>query len=76
MIGISLDHRYLGLFGDHIVPAIMYRYTQELLRPDLVDAKGKPLIKNATLLHQRYPMILGYRIIYHAFYVISYVIPG
>ena len=49
LIGISLDNRYLGLFGDHIVQAILYRYTQELRRPDLVDAKGKPLIKNACL---------------------------
>ena len=23
--------RYLGLFGDHIVPSVMYRYTQVLL---------------------------------------------
>ena len=49
LIGISLDNRYLGLFGDHIVQAILYCYTQELRRPDLVDAKGKPLIKNARL---------------------------
>ena len=49
MIGISWDNRYLGLFGNHIVPAIFYRYTQELRRPDLVDQKGKPLIKNARL---------------------------
>ena len=41
--------RYLGLFGDHIVPAILYRYTQELRRPDLVNSKGKPLIKNGRL---------------------------
>jgi len=48
-MGISRDNRYLGLFGDHIVPAILYRYTQELRRPDLVDKKGNPLIKNARL---------------------------
>ena len=48
-MGISWDNRYLGLFGDHIVPAIMYRYTQELRRPDLVDNKGNPLIKKAGL---------------------------
>ena len=47
--GISLYNRYLGLFGGHIVPAILYSYTQELRRQDLVDAKGKPLIKNARL---------------------------
>ena len=48
-MGISWDNRYLGLFGDHIVPAILYRYTQELRRPDLVNKKGNPLIKNARL---------------------------
>ena len=46
------------MFGDHIVPAILYRYTQVLRRPDLVvDSKGKgkgkqvkkPLITNAGL---------------------------
>jgi hypothetical protein len=47
--GYPLDNRYLGLFGDHIVPAILYRYTQELRRPDLVNRKGKPLIKNSHL---------------------------
>ena len=49
MSGITRENRYLGLFGDHIVPAILYHYTQELRRPDLVDAKGKPLLKNARL---------------------------
>ena len=47
--GISRYNRYLGLFGDHIVPAILYSYTQELLHQDLVYSKGKPLIKNAGL---------------------------
>ena len=37
------------MFGDHIVPAILYRYTQELLRPNLVNSKGKPLINNGRL---------------------------
>ena len=41
--------RYLGLFGDHIVPAILYRYTQVLRRPDLLNSKGKPLITKARL---------------------------
>ena len=41
--------RYLGLFGDHIVPAILYRYTQELRRPDLLNSKGKPLITKTRL---------------------------
>ena len=49
MSGITRENRYLGLFGDHIVPAILYHYTQELRRQDLVDAKGKPLLKNARL---------------------------
>ena len=34
--------RYLGLFGDHIVPAVLYRYTQVLRRSDLLNSKGKP----------------------------------
>ena len=41
--------RYLCLFGDHIVPAVLYRYTQVLRRPDLVNSKGKPLVTNARL---------------------------
>ena len=42
-------NRYLGLFGDHIVPAVLYRYTQVLLRPDLINSKGKPLLTTARL---------------------------
>jgi hypothetical protein len=41
--------RYLGLFGDHIVLAILYRYTQVLRRPDLLSSKGKPLVTKARL---------------------------
>ena len=43
--------RYLGLFGDHIqvVPAILCRYTQVLLRPDLLSSKGNALITKARL---------------------------
>ncbi len=33
-----------GLFGDHIVPSVLYRYTQVLLCADLVNSKGKPLV--------------------------------
>ena len=45
---LALD-RYLGLFGDHIVPAVLYRYTQVLRREDLVNSKGKPLLTTARL---------------------------
>ena len=45
---LSLD-RYLGLFGDHVVPAVLYRYTQVLRREDLVNSKGKPLLTTALL---------------------------
>ena len=38
--------RYLGLFGDHIVQAVLY--TQILPHPDL-SSKGKPLITKARL---------------------------
>ena len=41
--------RYLGLFGDHIVPAVLYRYTQVLRRSDLMNSKEKPLIITARL---------------------------
>ena len=41
--------RYLGLFGDHVVPAVLYHYTQVLRREDLVNSKGKPLLTNARL---------------------------
>jgi hypothetical protein len=46
---IDTFHRYLGLFGDHIVPAVLHRYTQILLRPDLINSKGKPLVTTARL---------------------------
>ena len=42
-------NRYLGLFGDHIGPAVLYRYTQVLRRPDLINSKGKPLLTTARL---------------------------
>ncbi len=41
---IDTFHRYLGLFGDHIVPAVLYRFTQVLWRPDLINSKGKALV--------------------------------
>ncbi len=41
--------RYLGLFSDHIVPAVFYRYTQVLRRPDLVNSKGKPLVTTGRI---------------------------
>ena len=41
--------RYLGLFGDHIVPAVLHRYTQVLRRPDLINSKGKPLVTTARI---------------------------
>jgi hypothetical protein len=39
--------RYTGLFGDHIVPAVLHRYTQVLRREDLINSKGKPLVTTA-----------------------------
>jgi hypothetical protein len=41
--------RYLGLFGDHKVPAVLFRYTQVPLQPDLINSKGKPLVTTARL---------------------------
>ena len=46
---IDTFHRYLGLFGDHIVPAVLYHYTQVMRRPDLINSKGKPLVTAARL---------------------------
>ena len=46
---ILVASRYLGLFGDHIVPSVLYRYTQVLRRADLVNSKGKHLVTNARL---------------------------
>ena len=39
----------LVFFGNHIIPAVLYRYTQVLLRPDLMNSKGKPLVTTALL---------------------------
>ncbi len=44
-----LYRRYLGLFGDHIVPAVLYRYTQVLRRSELVNSKGKPLVSSERI---------------------------
>ena len=46
---LTLFNRYLGLFGDHIVQAVLYRYTQVLQRPDLINSKGKLLLTTARL---------------------------
>ncbi len=36
---IDTFHRYLGHFGDHIVPAVLYHYhTQVMLCPDLINS--------------------------------------
>ena len=39
----ELHQWFIGLDGEHIVPAIVYRYTQALQRPDLVtlDKNGE-----------------------------------
>ena len=41
--------RYLGLFGDHIIRAILYRYPQVLLRTDLLSSNGKPGSESRSL---------------------------
>ena len=41
--------RYLGLFRDHIVPSVLYCYTQVLHQAGLVNSKGKPLVTNTRL---------------------------
>ena len=42
--------RNLGLFGDHVVPDILYRYKQVLRRTNLLSSKGKSLITKAARL--------------------------
>ncbi len=32
----KLHQWFLGLYGEHIIPAIVHRYTQVLQRPDLI----------------------------------------
>jgi hypothetical protein len=39
----------LVFFGDHIVPAVLHRYTQVLRREDLTNRFGKPLVTAARL---------------------------
>ncbi len=41
--------RYLGLFSDHIILAVLYQYTQVLQHPDLVNSKGKPLVTTTRI---------------------------
>ena len=49
----ELHQWFIGLYGEHIVPAIVYRYTQALQRPDLVtlDKNGEkhPLVSNEAV---------------------------
>jgi hypothetical protein len=45
----ELHQWYLGLFGDHIVPAVLYCYTQVLRHPDLINSKRIPLVTTARL---------------------------
>lgn len=49
----ELHQWFIGLYGEHIIPAIVYRYTTALQRPDLIrkDKQGEahPLISNEAL---------------------------
>jgi hypothetical protein len=38
----ELHQWFLGLYGEHIIPAIIHRYTQVLQRPDLISGRGPP----------------------------------
>ncbi len=46
---LRVTGRQIGLFGDHIVPAVLYSYTQMLQHDNLVNSKGtwKPLVTTA-----------------------------
>ena len=49
----ELHQWFIGLYGEHIIPAIVYRYTQVLQRPDLItlDKNGNshPLLSNEAV---------------------------
>ena len=49
----ELHQWFIGLYGEHIIPAIVHRYTKVLLRPDLVtvdrDGNSHPLLSNEAV---------------------------
>ena len=49
----ELHQWFIGLFGEHIIPAIVHRYTKVLQRPDLVtvdkDGNSHPLLSNEAV---------------------------
>ena len=49
----ELHQWFLGLYGEHIIPAMVHRYTQVLQRPDLIwrDKNGvaHPLMSNGAV---------------------------
>ena len=49
----ELHQWFIRLFGEHIIPAIVYRYTKVLQRPDLVnvdkDGNSHPLLSNEAV---------------------------
>ena len=42
----ELHQWFLGLYGEHIIPAIVHRYTQILQRPDLVTVDKNRISTN------------------------------
>jgi hypothetical protein len=49
----ELHQWFIRLFGEHIIPAIVHRYTKVLQRPDLVnvdkDGNSHPLLSNEAV---------------------------
>jgi hypothetical protein len=49
----ALHQWFIGLYSEHIIPAIVYRYTTVLQRPDLVtldeDGNSHPLLSNEAV---------------------------
>ncbi len=49
----ELHQWFIGLYGEHIIPAIVHRYTKVLQRPDLVtvdkDGNSHPLLSNKAV---------------------------
>ena len=49
----ELHQWFLGLYGEHIIPAMVHRYTQVLQRPDLIqhdrNSVAHPIVSNEAV---------------------------
>ncbi len=62
----ELHQWFIGLFGEHIIPAIVDRYTKVLQRPDLVtldkDGNSHPLLSNEAVARVFKRLLTGFRV--------------